>query len=376
MRVGIFVVTPGRQGGGPETYEVQLLRALARIDQQNEYVVYCTNRAAIDAINVQRPNFRYRVLQPQARWISIPVTLPAMLIRDGVDFMHATMVPPPFSPKRYLLTILCSSNWKHPEFYERKVVWRLNKLLGRGMKSASMFLCISQRLMDEVHEDFHVSRERLQVSYMGVGTEFEPKGEDAARRWMAERHGVNYPYVLFVGQQQERKNVFRVIEAYARYRKETGSDARLLLVGRSPDEAGPISDHIRKSGLEEHITRIGYFPFAELPYLYSGARMLAFPSLWEGFGIPVIESMACGTPVVTSTATCLPEIAGDSALVVDPESVDQIAGAMIKIERDPKLRRTLIDRGLDRAKLFSWENCARSTLDAYSRMARAGKGGY
>jgi glycosyltransferase involved in cell wall biosynthesis len=193
---------------------------------------------------------------------------------------------------------------------------------------------------------------------------------------MSERHGIDYPYILFVGQQQERKNVLRVIEAYGRYRADSSSDARLLLVGRSPDEVGPISEQIRKFGLEQHVKRIGYFPFAELPYLYSGARMLAFPSLWEGFGIPVIESMACGTPVVTSTATCLPEIAGDSALVVDPQSVDEIAGAMTRIEREPGLRRTLIERGLERAKLFSWENCARSTLDAYSRMADAAKGAH
>jgi glycosyltransferase involved in cell wall biosynthesis len=373
MKIGIFVVTPGRQGGGPETYEIQLLRALARIDDRNEYMVYCTHDGAVTAIGVTKPNFRYRVLQPNARWLSIPVTLPAMLMRDGVDFLHATMVPPPFSPKPYLLTILCSSNWKHPEFYDRKVVWRLNKLLARGMKSASIFLCISHRLMEEVRDDFQVDRERLDVSYMGVGSEFEPKGQENARQLLRERHGIDYPYMLFVGQQQERKNVFRVIEAYARHRAQSGTPARLLLVGRSATESGPIADTIRKFGVEDSVVRIGYFPFAELPYLYSAARMLVFPSLWEGFGIPVIESMACGTPVVTSTATCLPEIAGDAALIVDPTSVGEIAHAISRLDGHETLRQTLVDRGFARARQFSWDNCARSTLNAYARMASRGR---
>jgi glycosyltransferase involved in cell wall biosynthesis len=236
-----------------------------------------------------------------------------------------------------------------------------------------MFLCISNRLLDEVHEDFHVARKRMEVSYMGVGSEFEPKGREAASRWLSEKHGVHEPYVLFVGQQQERKNVFRVIEAYAQHRKKSGTEARLLLVGRKASENGPITETIQRCGVEKFVTRIGYVAFSELPYLYSGAKMLVFPSLWEGFGIPVIESMACATPVVTSTATCLPEIAGDAALVVDPHSVEQIAGAMTRIECDGTLRSALIEKGLQRARLFSWENCARSTLNAYTRMSQEGR---
>jgi glycosyltransferase involved in cell wall biosynthesis len=369
MRIGIFVVTPGRQGGGPETYEIQLLRALAKLDQTNEYIVYATHAEAISAIGVKQPNFRYRILRPNARWISIPVSLPAMLVKDGVDFFHATMVPPPLSPKPYILTILCSSNWKHPEFYDPKVVWRLNKLLARGMKSASLFLCISHKLLEEVHHDYGLEKDRLDVSYMGVGPEFHPHNPKDTRSLLHDKHGIDYPYVLFVGQQQERKNVFRVIEAYGRFQQATNSPARLLLVGREAQETGPIFDAIVEFGLLEKVVRLRYFPFSELPHLYRGANMLVFPSLWEGFGLPVIEAMACGTPVVTSTATCLPEIAGDAAIVVDPESVEQIAAGMIQIETRREVRDTLIRKGLDRAKIFSWENCARSTLNAYARMS-------
>jgi len=152
MRIGVFVVTAGRHGGGPETYEVQLLRALARIDRTNEYFIYCTTKKAPPAIGVSQPNFKYRILRPASRWISIPITLPLWMMMDDLDFYHATMVPPPWSTKPFLLTILCSSNWKHPEFYSKSVVWRLNKLLKRSLYKAQVLICISKDLLRAVEE--------------------------------------------------------------------------------------------------------------------------------------------------------------------------------------------------------------------------------
>lgn len=368
MRIGIFVITPGRRGGGPETYEIELVRALARNDRDNEYVIYCTHPEAVGAIGVQQENVRYRVLQPRSRFVSIPVTLPAMLVKDGVDFFHATMVPPPIATKPYLLSILCYSNWSHPEFYQTNVVRRLNALLNIGVKKAKYLLCISGHLRDNMHNLKHVPRERLALTYMGVGPEFQPKARDHSAEFMAEKYGIQAPYILFVGQQQERKNIFRVIDAYAGFRKRTGSDARLVLVGR-PDEPGAIRDAIERHGLQSMVTRIRYIPHRELPELYSAAEMFVFPSLWEGFGIPILESMACGTVVVTSNVTCLPEVAGDAAVIANPESSEEICEGMVRLAQDSAYRAELTRRGLERAKLFTWDNCAAATREMYARMA-------
>jgi glycosyltransferase involved in cell wall biosynthesis len=370
MKIGIFVVTPGRKGGGPETYEIGLLRALARVDSRNEYFIYCTHPGAIKAVAIDQPNFVFRILQPSSRWVSLPVTLPLMLLKDGVDFFHATMVPPPWSATPLALTILCSSNWTHPEFYKRAVVRRLNALLSLGIKKADYLLCISRVLLNEVAERFKFPEARLRVSYMGVGPEFFPTDKQTAKETLGEKHGIKYPFALFIGQQQERKNIFRAIEAYAHFKKRTGAETRLLIVGREADHAGPIYDAIKAHGMLDHVTRLRYIPFLDLPILYNAADMLLFPSLWEGFGLPIIESMACGTPVVTSRATCLPEIAGDAAIVADPYSSEEIGDGMVRIHTEPDLRQTLITRGLERAKLFTWERCAESTLEVYSRMPR------
>jgi glycosyltransferase involved in cell wall biosynthesis len=368
MRIGIFVAEVGRMAGGPETYEIQLLRALARLDQQNEYFVYCTHAGAVDAIGVRQDNFVYRVLQPASRWISLPVTLPAMLVRDGVRFYHATMVPPPLSPKDYCLSILCFSNWSHPEFYPKAVLRRLNFLLEIGLKKAKYLLCNSENLRNDIHRAFKVPMGRLSVTYLGVGPEFAPIPTEEARDFVRQRYGIEGQYVLFVGKHMERKNVFRVISAYHRFRKETGSAAKLLLIGREPSTTDAIHRQITELGLDEVVTRIRYAPYAELRYLYAGAEMFLFPSLWEGFGLPVIESMACGTPVITSNVTSLPEVAGDGAIVVDPESVDQIVDGMLRLHRDPAFRSALVERGIRQASKFTWDNCARATLESYARM--------
>ena len=370
MKIGIFVTTAGRRGGGPETYEIQLIRALARLDKTNRYTIYCTTKSGPPAIGVSQPNFSYRVLWPGNRWISIPVALPLMLILDRVDFYHATVVPPPWSTKPLILSILCSSNWTHPEFYPKRVVWRLNKLLAKGLNQAQHLCCISQKLIEDVNDMWRVPRERMSVTYMGVGPEFYPRSKDDAQTSMKERYGITGRFLLFIGQQQERKNVFRTVEAYAKARREAGAYSlpKLLLVGREDDPNDPIGQCIRNAGVVEHVVRLRYIDHKDLPELYSVADALVFPSLWEGFGIPIIEAMACGAPVVTSTATCLPEVAGDAALIVDPESVDAIADAILRVQQDNELRRVLIDKGLRRAQSFTWENCARTTLEAYENM--------
>jgi glycosyltransferase involved in cell wall biosynthesis len=368
MRIGVFVLMAGREAGGPETYEVELLRAIARIDRVNEYVVYCTTPAAVDAVGVTQENVRYHVLRPGPRAVGVAVGLPLRLVKDGIDFFHATFTPPPVFTRPLVFTMHCLSNFAHPEFYPRLIAWRLNALMRIALKRAACVLCVSQHVRDAVHEQFGVAADRLAVSYNGVGAHFVPTPPDAARRLVRERFGIDFPYVLFVGKLQARKNVVRLIHAYAAYRRETGSDAKLLLAGKRTATSEGIDEAISELGLREQVVEAGYFRPADLPVLYSAARLFVLPSLWEGFGIPIVEAMACGTPVVTSTVTSLPEVAGAAAVLVDPYRVDDIAEGMARVDRPGELRDQLVARGLHRAAAFSWANCARSTIEGYARV--------
>jgi glycosyltransferase involved in cell wall biosynthesis len=184
--------------------------------------------------------------------------------------------------------------------------------------------------------------------------------------------GVGDPYFLFVGKLQAHKNVDRMIRAFHRMRRQTGSDLKLLIVGKTAGNAVNVAAIAAELGIARHVVTGGYVPYNALPALYSAARAFVFPSLWEGFGIPVVEAMACGTPVIASTATCIPEVAGGAALLFDPESVEAMAETMARVVGDESERRRMMPAGLERARFFSWDNCATATLQAYAGMSRSG----
>jgi glycosyltransferase involved in cell wall biosynthesis len=374
MRIGIFVLAAGRTAGGPETYEVQLIRALAGIDSVNSYFIYCTSRDAAEAIGPLPDNFTYRVLRPAARSVSVALTLPRWMARDGVDFFHATYAPPPLPNKPFLFTLHCASNLARPDFYPTLIRWRLNALQRIGLRRAAAILCVSDFVSEHVRQHHGVAHERLSTVYNGVAPEFAPQPSNEARARILERFGIDAPYVLYVGKLQARKNVIGLIRAFARYRTLTGSAVKLVLVGKRVETSEGISEARDELGLAREVIELGYVsppsadPLSPLPHLYAAARMTVFPSFYEGFGIPVVEAMACACPVVASNVTSIPEIAGDAAMLVDPNSVEEIAAAMARIDGDPELRRELIARGFRRAGMFTWDNCARQTLAAYQRL--------
>jgi glycosyltransferase involved in cell wall biosynthesis len=369
MRIGLLVLMAGREAGGPDTYEVQLIRALARLDERNDYFVYCTGNEALRAIDVRQDNFHFRLLRPGIRALSVAVTLPALLKKDGVQLLHSTFTPPPYAPTLQVLTMHCVSSFVHPEFYSRSIGWRLNTLLTVGMRKAACVVCVSHTTLRNVHEMFGVPLDRLVVAYNGVSDTFVPTERTHAHQMVAERLGIDFEYLLFLGKLEPRKNVLRIIEAYARYRAATQSSAKLLLTGHRTVTTPAVETLIDRLGLDGCVVQPGYVSASDLPLLYSAARMFLFPSLWEGFGIPMIEAMACGTPVIASNVSCLPEIAGDAAVIVDPLSVDAIAEGMIRIDTSEVLRAELVERGLARARQFTWLNSARTTLAVYQRLA-------
>jgi glycosyltransferase involved in cell wall biosynthesis len=366
MRIGILPLALGRQAGGPETYEAELIRGLAKIDPENEYFVYCPEPRAADALGPLPANFSLRILRPALRAVSLAFTLPRSMAADRIDLFHATYAPPPLPNKPFVFTMHCASNFAHPEYYPTWIRWRLNALQRAGLRRARTILCVSDFVARYLRDQFRVPPGRLVTVYNGVAPEFFAASAAAGP--------FDFPYVLYAGKLQARKNVVGLIHAFARYRELTGSEARLVLAGKRVETSEGIDEAIAAHNLASHVVELGYVSdrASLLPRLYAGARMLVFPSLYEGFGIPVAEAMAAGCPVVASNVTSLPEIAGDAALLVDPSSIDAIAEAMARLDRDTALRAGLIERGRLRAARFTWESTARQTLAAYRKAASQG----
>ncbi len=375
MRIGISVIMAGRSAGGPETYEIQLLRALAAIDRENEYIVYTTTPAAQSAIGVEQSNFHYRLLKPGSRIVSLSLTLPYLLARDRVDLYHATFTPPPFSTRPLVFTVHCLSSMVHPEIYEPLTAMRLNFLLKRGILNARQLLCVSDTTRKHVNEKFGIPIEDMRVTYNGVSGRLSPSPDPGATAAALREAGIPSQYILYLGKIQKHKNVGRLLEAYQQYRNRSANPLPLVLAGREQGTVEPISAIADRLGLTPHIYRLGYVPDALVPELYRGAHAFVFPSLWEGFGIPLVEAMASGAPVITSSATSLPEVAANAALVVDPHNATAIADALMRIEAEPGLRDSLIARGFRRAADFSWAHCAEATLDAYYSVGQGSRSG-
>ena len=371
MRIGIFVVMAGREAGGPETYEHGLVRALAEIDKKNEYHLFCLQAQAAQSFGIVQENVKYHILRPNFRWISIPFALPLGVMRSGLDILHATFVPPPYCPKRYLFTVHGFDMFAHPEFYPTVVRWRLNRLIRTGLRNAQLVLCVSQAVKNLLAERFKISPERLVVVHNAVGDHFRPVPPEIARRTLAQSYGIEQPYVLYVGKLQACKNVVRILEAFHRFRHEVNPEMKLVLVGKRTWNSSDIAKTINRLKLTPHVLEVGYARNEDLPVLYSGASLFVFPSLSEGFGMPVLEALACGVPVITSNVDALPEITGNATLHVNPYSVDDIGSAMQRVFTDSVLRESLRTKGLERAKVFTWRGAAKLTLAAYKQLAQA-----
>jgi glycosyltransferase involved in cell wall biosynthesis len=208
------------------------------------------------------------------------------------------------------------------------------------------------------------------VTHLGVEPRWKRVEEAEEVRAKLDSYGIRSPYFLHVGRLQARKNLVRLVEAFHRLRAQHEAPHKLVLVGRESWESGEIFAAIRRLGLESEVVHLGYVPGEDLPHLYTGAEAVVFPSLFEGFGIPVIEAMSFGTPVVTSRATSLPEVAGDAALLVDPYSTEEIAEAMRRVIAESGLRETLRQRGMERARQFTWRRTALETKRIYERASR------
>jgi len=356
----------GRRAGGPETYEQQFLQALAAVDRRNEYHLWLLDQAAADALCIDQPNFVPHVLWPSARWISMGVSLPLAIKRHKLSLLHATFAPPPICPVDLTMTMHGSVTFSHPNFYPPRVLARLNPLLRNGIRRARLTVCVSDFVKHELMELFGVPEERLLTVYHGVSSAFKPQPDATAR--LQRDYGLSNPYVLYVGKLHSNKNIVRLIEAFDQATRGR-EEVELVLVGRMFFGSDDIEHTIQRLGLTPRVHRLGHLPQEALPDLYSGAQCMVFPTLWEGFGLPMIEAMACGTPVIASDIACVPEITGGAALLVDPMSTEAIAGAISDLLDSPEKRADLRARGLARAAGFTWERTARQTLQAYEQLA-------
>lgn len=372
---------------GDRTYWRSLIRALLRIDRENMYLLY--SRIPIEAGELpDAPNLIYRVVPSGNNRVWNTFVLPAALRDDKPDVLHVQYTIPPAKrcPCPIITTVHDVSFKVNPQWFTRKDRMLLSLTVPPSMCRAAHVITVSESSRKDIQRFYHLPEEKLTATLLGLPDDFAaelPKwGNDpiadagrkeTARHFANTTYQLDKPFVLAVGVLQPRKNLPLLAEAFGLAKARHQLPHQLAIAGKIGwgTDQELLRDAARKHGgnpAAEAIQFCGYVPDADLPTLYTAADVLAYPSLYEGFGFPPLEAMACGTPALISDAPSLPEVGGDAALIAPAHSADGIATGLAALIQDETLRQNLIARGRVRAASFSWDNTARQTLDIYEAL--------
>jgi glycosyltransferase involved in cell wall biosynthesis len=312
------------------------------------------------------PNYTELVSPGKRLWMQTAFAKELFRLRPDRVFIPLQAVPIATPQGTEITCVVHDLAFKHfPKTFPSGARAKLNLLLGVMARKASKIIVVSESTKLDLIKYFpDIPNSRIRVIHHGVNHEFYSRvvsdGEmaEVLSKYDLERES----YILYVGAIQPRKNLVRLVSAFETA-KEAHPDMKLVIVGEKAWLSDAIVDRFERSSCRKDIILTGKVPFTELPAWYQGARFFAFPSLYEGFGLPILEAFAAGTPVLTGSISSLPEVGGDAALYVDPHIEGDIARKILMLWEDEKLRDLLRERGRERAKLFSWDRCAEETLE-------------
>ena len=367
MRIGIDARKLHDFGIG--TYIRNLLRHLARIDSQTEFVILCRpeDRETLATIG---QNFR-PVPETSGNYsIAEQIRIPWALKREGVTLFHAPhYVLPPLVPCRSVVTIHDCIHLMFPQYLpNRAALMYAKSSISLAARRATRIMTVSESSKRDILRFVDTQPEKIDVIYNAYDERFaiEPCEDEVAR--VRERYQLHGPFVLYAGNVKPHKNLERLIDAFDLLRQRGLDHLKLVLIGDEISKYTALRRAVHQHQLHKYVRFLGYLPEETLAVMYRLAGVFVFPSLYEGFGLPPLEAMASGTPVVTSNVSSMPEVAGDAAVLVDPYDPEAIADGIHRVLTDEQLRRTLVLKGIARAGQFSWEQSVRRVRAIYNEV--------
>ncbi len=356
---------------GIGTYVRNLLRHLSRVDQATDYVVLCndTDRETIDELG---DNFRAVSERSPGYSVREQITVPRDLRRERADLFHTPhYVLPPLTPCKAVVTIHDCIHLRFPQYLRNRFAYAYARsFLWAATHQSHRVITVSEASKRDILEYFNVPASKIDVIYNGIDERFgdPPIAEDVER--VRERYQLDGPFILYAGNIKPHKNLGRLIEAFHILRSTDPAfeTVKLVIIGDEIAKYAALRHAVHRYKLHKHVRFFGFVPARTLAILYRLADLFVFPSLYEGFGLPPLEAMASGTPVVTSNVSSLPEVVGDAAVLIDPLRPDEIADAMRRVLSDSQLRCDLRDRGFKRARHFSWERSIKRVHEIYGEV--------
>ena len=371
MRIGIDARKLHDFGIG--TYIRNLLRYLARLDGNTEYVLFCRPDDT-RSLALLGENFRPVAETAPNYSVSEQLRIPLALRREGVTLFHAPhYVLPPLVACRSAVTIHDCIHLMFPQYLPNRFAHQYARAsISLAAHRATRVMTVSESSKRDILRFVDAPAEKIDVIYNAYDERFgiEPREDEIVR--VRERYQLHDEFVLYAGNVKPHKNLERLIQAFDLVRRRGLGHLKLVLIGDEISKYAALRRAVHRHQLHQYVRFLGYLPEATLAVMYRLAGVFVFPSLYEGFGLPPLEAMASGTPVVTSNVSSLPEVAGDAAMLVDPYEPEAIADGIFRVLTDETVRRTLRDRGLARARQFSWEASVRRVRDIYEHIGRRG----
>jgi glycosyltransferase involved in cell wall biosynthesis len=351
---------------GSGVYAYQLIRHLYELDTWNNYIIYLKDSPLAD-MPPERSGWKYRVVGPKKLWTQFGLPLALYTQKEKLNvFFTPGHYAPRFCPFPTVISVLDLAFFGFPEYFKKDDLMQLKAWTKYSVQKAKHVLTISESTKKDVVKYYQYPTDNITVTYIGYDTEtFAPVYDEERIEAVLAKYGIARPYILYLGTLQPRKNILRLVRAFhmlVAQEKYSDLGLKLVIVGKKGWLFDEIFAEVKKLGMERVVVFTGFVPDEDKCAILSGALIYTLPSLYEGFGIPVLEAMACGTPVVTSRISSLPEVTGECGVLVDPYSEKSICGGMKLLINDVPLREELRQKGLMWVKHFDWMNTARTTL--------------
>jgi len=370
MRIGIDVRPLASYGGVPRIV-MSIIPKLEEIDPENEYYLYSDRDFVLPFENL-RWHKRVRFLRPRlsgALWLQ--TIGKKMIVQDHPDLFWATCHYLPLGLPPSIAKVLTTYDlvWRLYPKTMRMRWYLMHRLLnGRSIREADHILTISNSTRQGLIDLVGIPAERTSVIYPGVEALFIQHDRTEARAYVARKFEVSRDYILAVSTVDPRKNLPNLVRAFKLLRTRHGIKSQLVIAGGKGWKERELAATIKEMAFtEKDVKFLGLVPDEDLPWLYSGAAVFVYPSLYEGFGLPLVEAMACGAPIVTSNVSSMPEVVGDAALLVEPEHPEEISGSIARLYSDEELRSRLVAKGLKRSQEFTWSDAARKLLNLFGK---------
>lgn len=354
----------GYRQAGIHQYIAQVIRHLPGAEGQLRYMIFTQQGESLGRADlIMRPS-RWPTERRLVRIVWEQLIWPWLAQPYGLDLLHSMAFVTPLVVSCPTVVTVYDLSFKHyPETFPRGQRWYLQSQTARSVRQARRVITISESGRQDVHRFFNVPLEQIDVVYPGVGDEFRPFPPAVVQQFCQQK-GLPDRFILHVGTLQPRKNIPILLEALARLNRP---DISLVLVGGKGWLFEEIFARVERLGLQAQVIFTGYVPAEELPLWYNAASLLLFPSLYEGFGMPIVEAMACGTPVIAAATSSIPEAVGEAGLLFAPQAAEELVERLMAVLQSPGLAETLREKGLQQAKIFSWEGAGRQTAETYRR---------